>query len=274
MGYKIKSKSKKRQPEGEIAPTFEAECDALEELATLDIRIFETDGKVSQDLCNFVLALALIYNDFKDILHVNVILKKVKPTGSFIVSRTWGAYSGMEWHLFRLISSILHELFKLIESNQELLSDPFFKGMLRRLPSPVQSDWRTLVDIALGAKRHDKVGRILLLIRNKVASHYDLKCISTGYEKHFRGSSAGLPGIQDYAFASIGSTMRSSRFYFADAAAQGYLRSIFDSDSLDKIMMEVFQLLDPFNVALLNIVSGFIQARGYPTGRYREQGLS
>ena len=57
------------------------ESSELAPLQTLHPDAFMGDSKVPQDMCNFVLALALIYNDCKDGLFSNRLLVDSRPTG-------------------------------------------------------------------------------------------------------------------------------------------------------------------------------------------------
>jgi hypothetical protein len=72
--------------------------DDLAKLESFDPLAFEADGTASQDVCNFVLTLALIFNDLKDLVYAHVTLQTQKPIGSFRISRPWGAYSGIDLH--------------------------------------------------------------------------------------------------------------------------------------------------------------------------------
>jgi hypothetical protein len=58
---------------------------------------------------------------------------------------------------------------------------------------------------------------MIYMARNKVAFHYDPKEISRGYRIMFFERDAGPPSV------SRGDAMESTRFYFADAAAEQYL---------------------------------------------------
>lgn len=150
--------------------TFQEECASLAQLETFDTTAFQADQQTPQNLCNFVLALALIYNDCKDTIGAHVMLEHSKPEGVFRVSRVWGAYSGIDLHLLRLFISLLHELFSLIRENKEVLKHKLFVQVVRQLRANARKDWRELVDVALGATPKSDLGRILLLIRNKVTS--------------------------------------------------------------------------------------------------------
>lgn len=239
--------------------TFQEECSELAPLESFDPAAFQADASVPQGLCNFVLSLAVAYNDCKDLIYARIVVAEARPTGLFKKTRLWGAWSGVESHIFRSIVGLLHELFDLIRSNEHLLQHPFLGSVLRQLDRPTRQAWETVVTVALGATPADPIGKSLLLIRNKVSFHYDAKAIFAGYRHHFL-----TPGqFDERAFVSRGNTMQESRFYFADAAALGYLRSIMGRENLDALLIQLVDLLKPVNRALMAIVEAYVQRRGY-----------
>ncbi len=111
----------------------------------------------------------------------------------------------MKLHYVRLHCALIHELLNLIAANQPAINHQFFASVIRLLPSTVRLAWNSLVDASLLKATSTPLTASLLLIRNKVSFHYDPKEL--------------------YSFVSRGSNMKGSRFYFADAAAEGYLQS-------------------------------------------------
>src|SRR2546425_8660552 len=85
--------------------TFQEECESLAPLETFDPGAFIADERSPQDLCNFVLAVAAIYNDCKDAIYAHVLLQGSKPEGAFRTSRKWGTYYGISGRISRLIVS-------------------------------------------------------------------------------------------------------------------------------------------------------------------------
>ncbi len=239
--------------------TFQEECASLAPLETFDPAAFQADLKTPQSLCNFVLALALIYNDCKDTIGARVMLIQSKPEGEYRVNRIWGTYYGMDLHLLRLFISLLHELFALIRDNREVLDHPLMIEVIRQLRANARAAWNELVNVALDATPKSELGRALLLIRNKVLFHYDPKCLFIGHSHHFLGQDR----IQDRAFVSRGLSMSQSRFYFADAAVQGYLHQTIGKDNWDDFIKNAAELFEQLNVSLLSIVDRFIQKRGF-----------
>lgn len=219
---------------------------------------FRGDDNVPQDLCNFVLALALIYNDCKDALYTHVAIADCRPEGLSRKTRVWGGLSGAQLNSFRATVGLLHELLRLVREDGDILEHAFFLSVVRRLPRSSRDAWHTLVDVARGAMPKDKLGKQLLLIRNKVFFHYDVKAIFTGYRQHFFDGRH-----DDRAYVSRGQTMQATRFFFADAAALGYLRHVTGSEAAEEVTQDLANIVDSINNGLLTIVVHFIQARGF-----------
>ena len=161
--------------------TFQEECSELAQLETFDPLAFQADEKVPQNLCNFILTLALIYNDCKNLIYAYMVTAQSRPEGRFVRNRLWGAFSGVQFHTFRTVIGLLHELFNLIRRNKSLLQQPFFKSVVRQIDPSARKAWGTVVAVALGNTPSDTLGKSLLLVRNKMSFHYDGKAIFIGY---------------------------------------------------------------------------------------------
>lgn len=240
--------------------TFKEECGALAPLESFDPTAFRAGPGVPQELCNFVLALALIHNDCKGAIYARVLLAEATPDPPIKKNRHCGAWYGVDFQLFRLFVGLLHELFDLIRDNQASLQEPFLREVLKQLASDSRRAWDAVVTVASGGTPSDSLGRRLLLLRNKASFHYDPKAIFSGYSHHFLSATP----LDDRAFISRGKNMQENRFYFADAAATGYLSAIMGRSESDEMRMDVAELLRTVNHALLYIVDAFIQRRGYP----------
>jgi hypothetical protein len=57
--------------------------------------------------------------------------------------------------------------------------------------------------------------------------------------------------------------MGASRFYFADAAVEGYFQEIVGKDELRQLSTKIHDVVDSLNFALLGLVGQFIQQRGF-----------
>jgi hypothetical protein len=243
-----------------MAPTpimsFREEWTQLAPLESFDPAAFLGTDEAPQELCNFVLTLALIYNDCKDALQTHVALGEAKPAGSPKKTRAWGAISGAQFHTLRTVPALMHELFELIRKNQDVLSHEFFETLLRSLPPKSRRAWGALVDVAAGTEPKDKLGKRLLQLRNNVQFHNGPKAIFNGYQQHFLSPAK----LDERAFVSRGQSMRATRFYFADSAATGYARAV---QQADELRSELGDMIEQVNHGLMLMVVAYIQRRGY-----------
>lgn len=249
-----------RVAEAPQMPGFREECTKLAPLESVDPEVFRGNADVPQALCNFVLAIALIYNDCKDALYAHVALAGLKPAGPPVKTRTWGAIGGAQLHAFRAVAGLLHELLELIRDNRDLLYHDFFMSVLHQLHPVSREAWEALVNVACDASPTDRLGKRLLLLRNKIFFHYDPKAIFQGYTEHFLATTKA----DDRAYLSRGDSMRATRFYFADAAATGYVRFLVGPEQHDELMEHMGEIIDQVNHGLMMLVGAYIQRRGYP----------
>ncbi len=244
---------------------FTQETELLAPLQTFSQEAFVGDDNVSQDICNFVLALALIYNDCKDGIFSNLILTESKPSGEFKLSPPWGAYNGIKTHYLRLCIALIQELLNLIADNQRTIKHPFFNSVVKQLSKQDRDSWDALANASLQKQTSSPLNKFLLMIRNKVSSHYDPKELYRGYRYHFFRSGAS----SEPAFISRGTSMQRSRFYFADAAADGYLQSQAVKEDPNELMSRVADLTSNINRAIMQVVNHFIQKRGFAFKNYK-----
>lgn len=237
---------------------FLEECLKLAPLETFDPEAFRGDAEVPQEICNFVLALALIYNDCKDAIYAHVALGDLRPAETPQRNRIWGAISGAQLHIFRAVAALLHELFQLIERNRQHLDHEFFVALVQRLHPKQRGAWTALVDVACDRAPTNQLGKKLVRLRNKVLFHYDPEEIFRGYRHHFLEPTK----VDVRAYVSRGGSMRGSRFYFADAAVAGYLHSLAGAEPTGKLAEDIADVLDQVNLGLMMIVRTYIQRRG------------
>lgn len=241
------------------------ESTQLAPLQTFDPNAFVGNETVPQEICNFVLALSLIYNDCKNGIFSNLILEESKPDGEPEPSLAWGAYGGIKVHYLRLHFALIHELLKLIVGNKPVIEHQFFISVVKLLARKVRDSWNALVDASFEKQTSSPLNKALLMIRNKVSFHYDPKELFKGFQYHFFRNVTSI----EPAFVSRGKSMRNSRFYFADAAANGYLRSQVDNKDPRELLIRLADITAHLNQAIMQIVDRFIQKRGYA---YRDPG--
>lgn len=230
----------------------------LNELETFDPRIFEGNQQISQDVCNFVLALAFVYNDYKDILMAFHYLDYLQP--SFPVKETpeWGEFNGLKFHLIRLHISLVHELLDLIKRSDRVLDNPYFKSIANHLDNLGKLTWDALIKASSG-KADTNLGRTFLMTRNKVAFHYDPKEFFQGYKNWFLHSKAAKK-----PYISRGKKITEERYYFAEASAQSYFENLCADKCINT--RQVFELATSLGPAISQIVKAFVDTRRLEKG--------
>ncbi|HKI79726.1 MAG TPA: hypothetical protein VKA26_14390 [Ignavibacteriaceae bacterium] len=236
---------------------FNKSFSQLADLESFDPQSFMPDGKVSKEICGFILTLALIYTDIKKLIIFYEAIFESKPKGEFKLQKDWGEYTGLARFLDRHNISILHELFNFIKKEKNLLEDEFIKSLVQALNKDARLAWQALIDASLEKLSSNKFSKDLMFIRNKITFHYDSKIVLKGFE-HFIEHGQ----ITKKAFISRGSNLAQSRFYFADAAAENYLISLSNPDDLEDFFKQVRDNIKKINVSIWYIVINFIQKRG------------
>jgi hypothetical protein len=230
----------------------------LASLETFDSRAFAPDDTYSQQVCDVVLSLALVFNDLKDVLVAHDLLATAAPKERAAISPEVGEYNGLVLHLVRLHIGIVHELTEMLAANRAAIEDKTFQRVVTRLSSSGRNAWRAVIE-AVDAKgpSKDPLGKFLYFARNKISFHYDRKEISRGYTRAFLGKSDRVPYI------SRGDTLATSRFYFADAAAEEYMRTVGDPIGDDEFAVSIVKLIKHVTFAIHEIVVNFVNGRGF-----------
>ena len=223
-----------------------------------DPKAFIEGENASQELCSFVLTLALAYNDFRFYNMVFLMVTESKPLGTQQRNPAWGEYAGFRLHIFRLTVGFVHELFRLIQDNRKLLDDPFLKEVIRCLNKKARGSWTGLVEAALVDSTTPRRSNPFFMIRNKLIFHYNSSELFSGYKKGFIKD--GVP--IETACISLGNTLSESRFYFADKAVDSYIERELNTNP-EEFISSFGAIIRDVNVALYSICELFIQKRGF-----------
>jgi len=230
----------------------------LSDFEEFDPNAFVSGNGASQELCNFVLALSLAYNDYKNYHMIYNMLLESEPESVREKSSSTGEYFGIRYHLTRLHIAFVHELLNLIEDNKRILSDQFFCELIRNIPRKARESWSVIIDAAFPKRSTKKGPNPLARVRNKIIFHYDAKELFSGYKKgFFRDGSISMK-----ACISRGNKLRNIRFYFADLAVQKYLEKRLEVN-IKQFFSELEKIMREINMALYHICTMFIQKRGF-----------
>jgi hypothetical protein len=238
--------------------SYQQHHEELADLESIPAAAFIGDSATSQELCDLIIALALIYNDLRDTHTAHMLLSEVEPTQPASKTAECGQFHGLLLHVMRLQAGLVDELLNVIRKRESVLQEQTFSRVVSQLGKDAKLRWAAIVDVALGKKTGDQTAKKLAIIRNKIAFHYDTEEIGRGFRESFvgKGDRGRAPLL------SRGGSLAGTRFYFADAAAQSCILPQGER-SLNGDFFEGGGLVGDVNVALYNIVTRFVQVRGY-----------
>jgi hypothetical protein len=236
--------------------TYEDYKKKLVPLEAFDPSAFIGNDVVPQDVCDFVLALAVAYNDLHDTTVARILLNDITVPHESKPSQALGFRNGLRTSTLRIQLGFIRELLALIADNKTAINQPYFKNLCFKLTPKGQLSWSSLYNVAFQKPSSDPLSKALVIIRKKVAFHYDAHQIGQSFKNAFVPT-----GIHRQPFISRGRTMSQTRFYFADAAIQKYL---IEKDT-EKILKDLLEgnakLYEQINQALYEPVIRFIESR-------------
>lgn len=236
--------------------SYKDDANKLSTLETFDPNVFKGDDKVSQQQCNFILALSIAYNDLRDATFALIMLNDVEIDNDKNISPQIGLLNGLNVTAIRVRTGFIRELIVLVKENVEVNNEPSFKSLIKKLSVEEKKSWSAIQTVAYEKKPDDPLSKALIIIRNKVAFHYDASQIGNSYKSAFlQPSEYGKPLL------SRGPTMCERRFYYADAITQKYIKD----KSTQQIVADYFdgkgKLLEDVNQALYALITKFINSR-------------
>jgi hypothetical protein len=227
---------------------------ALGPLESFDPAAFIGDSNVPQEVCDFVLALAEIHNDYKDLVLAYAMLTAAQPAEPEKISGDRGQFAALQIHVIRLHVSLVDELCKLIEREKAAVLQPAFQNLLTKIDRRAREKWQALMDAAGTKPKDDELTRVIVLLRNKASSHIDPEQLGRGYRHAF-------VTLGKKPYISRGATLEQTRFYFADLAVTAYLNDLVGGAGIRPFLEGVSKLLESLNIAIALIVEAFIQSR-------------
>ena len=238
-------------------------ADLLGKLESFSSGIFLSDNVDDQMVCDFVLVLALVFNDLQSVIWARDKLRNLTEGKKFIYSKTWGLIGGLHIISWRYVCGIFNELIEAIRSNKIVFDKSIWKRLLAKIPKEDQENWNEVLNLTQESGGKDSVFRILRQYRHNIAFHY------YGSGKHLRS------GLKKYSIdnpnvgclLSRGDNILSTRYYFADAAAQQYMALVADENTFDRNLAEPAKKLARL---LRNLVESFIFVRGGSVREFRE----
>jgi len=236
-------------------------------LECFDAKAFEPDSTWPSNLCNFILALAVASNDLRDIFMAKVLLKEERDENEASEPIDYLAISGgITITLLRFQVAVIHELLNLVETHNNVINSVEFQRIYSQLDKLSKESWDRICAASREKRAIGSIGKALLLCRNKVGFHYDAGQISRGYKNRFSTADAKGPPV-----LSRGNTMHARRFYFADAAIEQYISELAESPKIKEVFLGGGQLIEDINRALYDVITLFVNARGFGYREYRHK---
>ncbi len=234
---------------------YSEQVSKLVPLEAFDGRAFLPGAKAPQEVCNLVLGFALAYNDIRDLILGHVLLRETDFPERERPSPSLGQLNGLGLHLIRIQAATVHELLQLISEEASAVAHSSFRDIVRLLTPAGREAWETLEVVASGRWQDTPFSRVLFFLRNKIGYHYDAKELARGYKAAF--------GQSKPPYLSRGSSMKSTRFYFADAAAEAYMLDKAKDPEVRDFLKSSHLFLDQINQALHEIVTRFVTYQGF-----------
>lgn len=221
----------------------------------------------NDSVANFFLVLAVVYNDLKGIVLFEKLILDIyeQPLPTDISSHA-GEHGGIFTQTRKIFISCLREFFTFLEENKEVLSSTEFKDILNKTNKDIQNRWNNIIDIAFNneSKNTSDFNKYLIQVRNNVTFHYN----QSGKElrKAFCNFFYKREKIEHnkLAYYSIGENMETTRFFYADAVVQEYLRSTTNDNvkGFDpKYKTELSAIINDMNLTILRLLKAYLKSR-------------
>lgn len=207
---------------------------------------------------SFVLLLAVVYNDLRELQWVAEHLTITKPV-EVVVSRGMGDWQGATVWTKRYAAAVLNELMVAVKHAHKagILGQSMFIRTAQALDDQERVAWNNIVDVAMGRPGTASALRAFFdRVRNRAAFHFDRGQLWEGYQAHFHRRKKDA--FNEQAYMSVGRTLGATRFYFADAAAQLALELY---DTKGELWPLVNQVTRSVNVALRAVVDTHVRFR-------------
>ncbi|MDD3480702.1 MAG: hypothetical protein PHW75_00530 [Patescibacteria group bacterium] len=229
----------------------------LANLATFDATAFVGDESASQELCDFILTLAVMCNELKDLSNIKKEIITTSPVkiDSQLITPQKGNLGGYLAFILRLYILKVYEMSELFRSSLVLIESSQFEVYLKKISKKQREMWDSSVAMLTNNKADGKFNKVLTVVRHKTAGHCEAKEIAKGYRFYF----IDRKGMEPYI--SFGDGIPSTRFHFADAAMEGYLLKKHKDLSAGYIEKEMDELISYLYNSVWLLVGKFVNSR-------------
>jgi hypothetical protein len=242
--------------------TIEERANTLGPIYAFDPDAFRGDNEASQELCDAMLSLSLVFNDCRErLLLMERLVYEMPdaPPPPANLNRSVGEHGGATVHASRLFVGLVHEVGEVIRDNGRALNEPFFQDkVIAQLPPRALEMWNRVKNLALGKKPDKAMDELAEFLRNKTAYHYDGAALREGYDRRFP---SGSRERTKQPLVSLGNTVYGRRFYFADAVAANLIEQGAHERNLAPFGPKMSEILRDLSFTLALVVEAFIVAR-------------
>ena len=205
-----------------------------------------------------ILAMAVAFNDLKDIEWLFDNLSSHRSAVSAGTNPQRGQLSGMIFFCERKRIAVFYEFLTLLRKSGKAIKSAPFQDFLLKQSTKTKSRWELFYLMAnkpesvmdQGAKN---IAQLALRVRNNVSNHYYGKDIPQGYASFLKSAHGAT------IYASLGTCLDESRFYFADAACEGYQKEIYQE--CGTTIKEVREQLMRMNEFLRKFIEAYLRYR-------------
>ncbi len=229
----------------------------LADLESFSAQVFTKIDPDESGVAGLVLSFALAHNDLADVAAAWETLKKQTPKGEWAATPEWGEYGGLIYHLQRQYISLIFSVVDYIVDNENALKHPLMKKIVDKMNKRARAKWKEFVAFAVGGKANSRTYKVLLRIRNKVTFHYDPAELLRGFRNRF---DLVEPEEKRTPYISRGATAGSTRYHFADGAAQQVLGDLTEM-KIDDLWKDIFDLTIDIQNATEQIVMHYVQLK-------------
>ena len=232
----------------------------LAPLQYLDPELFVGKDDEERKVCAFILALALYFNDSKALVGMALRVIAEKPDLDSICEEL-GEYSALKNYLHRLIYAHIHELHYLLQQYlKEMTGIPLYNALINGMDPEPRKNWQGL--ISMSASKSDPVQEWFQEMRNGLGFHYVRHAqLYAGYLDWKASLAKGEASErQEGAYISLGTSVKVTRYYFADAAADFWMRA--ETKKLPNFEEALKTIMDRNVNSISGLINQFIKYRG------------
>jgi hypothetical protein len=230
----------------------------LAKLQSFSPEVFTGDKKASQEFCDFVLTTALFCNELKDLATFRRAILEASPVDPKDpkITPQKGNLGGQLAFVQRLYILTIHEMSNVFLANSGIIKSDEFMFYLKKLDKNQRQKWDDAVSLLLDRSKDNKFKKVLEVVRHKTAGHFEPKEIATGFSFYFINKENLMEPL-----ISIGSGIPDTRFYFADAAMEGYLIKKHKDLNAKYLEKELGELIQHLYESMWIFVVRFVNAR-------------